>query len=457
MSIAPLTFSGVSSYSQDFQSILTRAVKIASLPLQMLQNSDTDTISRKSLLGTMQATVGDLATAISGLGTVGSTGGLGVSSSDSSKVAVSMNGATSAGSYSISNITSLASAASELSNNGYQDPAATPVSLNGSMELVAGGHTYDFTLTNNSLNGLRDQINSLNAGVSASIITTDAGSFLTVTANNTGATTVSLTDDPGTGTHTNVPWLTNTNQGSNASFQLNGKPVTRSTNTIHDAIPGVTMTLLGTTASTPPITVGVASDRTQISTALQTLVTKYNAAVNEMDKHSGPGADLLLADQSVLGIQSVLRQISGYRGTATGAVNSLTDLGISLDTTGKMTFDATAFSALPDSALAGAFTFLGSAITGFGGLSSQLTAYSDPMNGLINIEQAGLTQQDQRMQAQIAATTQRINLMQASLQSKLAAADAALAQLDSQQQMLTASIQSLNFSSYGTSTSSTGH
>jgi flagellar hook-associated protein 2 len=450
MGFAPLTFSGVSSFSQDFQTILTRAVKIASLPLQQLQNTDSDTISRKALLGTMQTAVGDLASAISSLGTVGATGGLGASSSDPSRVAVALSGATATGSYSISNITSLASAASELSTSGYADPAATPVSLNGSMELVIGNHApYDFTLSNNSLNGLRDQINSLNAGVSASIITTDAGSFLTVTSKSTGATTLSLTDDPGTGTHQNVPWLTNTNQGSNASFLLNGKQVTRSANTISDAVPGVTITLLGTTASTQPITLSLTSDRTQLSTGLQNLVTKYNAAVDEMDKHVGPAADLLLADQSVLGVQSIMRQISGYRGTGTGSINSLMDLGISLDRTGKMTFDTSAFSSLPDSSIAGAFAYLGSSTSGFGGLSSQLTSYSDPTTGLINIEQNGLQQADQRLQKQISDMTDRINVMQTALQARLQAADAMLAQLDSQQQMLTASLQSLSVSTFG--------
>ena len=86
-------------------------------------------------------------------------------------------------------------------------------------------------------------------------------------------------------------------------------------------------------------------------------------------------------------------------------------------------------------------------------MSPQLTAYSDPTNGLINIEQNGLTQTDRNLQKQISDTVDRINIMQTALQAKLAAADAALARLESQQQMLTASIQSLNFSTYGSQTS----
>ena len=128
MGIAPLAFSGVTSYSQDFQTILTRAVNIASLPLTQLQNEDSDTLTRKSLLGTMQTTVGNLTDAISNLSTVASSNSLGATSSDPSKVTIALSGTASAGSYAISNITSLATAASEMSQSGYADPSATSVS-----------------------------------------------------------------------------------------------------------------------------------------------------------------------------------------------------------------------------------------------------------------------------------------------------------------------------------------
>ena len=47
----PLVFTGISSYSADFNTVLKRAVAIASLPLQKLQNDDADILSKKTLLG----------------------------------------------------------------------------------------------------------------------------------------------------------------------------------------------------------------------------------------------------------------------------------------------------------------------------------------------------------------------------------------------------------------------
>ncbi|MBI3679636.1 MAG: hypothetical protein HY235_04505, partial [Acidobacteria bacterium] len=50
MSLSPLTFTGVSTFSQDFQTILDRASRIASLPIQALQNQQKDLIQQKLLL-----------------------------------------------------------------------------------------------------------------------------------------------------------------------------------------------------------------------------------------------------------------------------------------------------------------------------------------------------------------------------------------------------------------------
>ena len=50
MGLSPLTFVGVSQFSADFQTILSRAVQIAELPIKALQNRDLDTLQKKTLL-----------------------------------------------------------------------------------------------------------------------------------------------------------------------------------------------------------------------------------------------------------------------------------------------------------------------------------------------------------------------------------------------------------------------
>ena len=60
MPITPLTFSGISSYSTDFQTVLERAVKIAPLPLKLLQNDENaDVLGRKTQLASLGGAVAD--------------------------------------------------------------------------------------------------------------------------------------------------------------------------------------------------------------------------------------------------------------------------------------------------------------------------------------------------------------------------------------------------------------
>jgi len=439
----PLPLSGVSQYSSDLQSVLNRAVQIAQIPVTMLQNKDADVLHQETLLASLQSVVSDFGSSLQSLRTLAANQAVGASSSDSSVVTVANTGAAAPASYTIDSITSIATAASERSLAPYADSAATPVSANGTMKLVVSAQHYEFTLDNNNLVSLRDKINSLGAGVTASILTTSGGNYLSISANSLGATTLQLFDDP---ENTNTNWLTSTNQGSDAVFQLNGIDVDQKGNVVNNIIPGVTFTVLGRSAD--PVTLSLQSDRTQLSSALQDFAAKYNAVRSALNAQEGPAAGLLRGDMMITQTEDALRRIAAYQ-TSAGSVKSLADLGIEFDTAGKVSFDQASFDQLSDSQLASAFHFLGSATTGLGSLSASVQQIGDPIAGLIKTEINGLQTSDQHLQAQIATLTQRITVMQNNLLSRLQAADALLASLQSQQQTLSASLQGLNFVLYG--------
>jgi len=197
----PPTLNGISKFSNDFQKVLTRAVSIAQLPLTALQNQDADVLQKEQLLSALGGAAGDLGDSLKALGTLAQNKALVATSSDSATVSVQATGATAAATYTISDITSVASAASETSQSGYADANATPVSKTGTVKLVVGSNSFTINLTTatNTLAGLRDAINNLGAGVTATVLTTGTGAnpnFLSVSANNTGATTLRLLDDP---------------------------------------------------------------------------------------------------------------------------------------------------------------------------------------------------------------------------------------------------------------------
>ena len=366
MSTAPIAITGLSTFSNDFQSILGRAVSIAQLPLRALQNKEADLLQKKQLLVGLNSVVAGVGSAIASLGTVASNKGLTATSSNPLKVTVLNTGSTSSANYSISNVTSIATAASETSTTGYADSATTAVSLSGNLSLVVGGSARPVTLAagKNNLLGLRDAINNLGAGVTASIITTGTGAnpnYLSVQSNSTGNTTLALNDVPASGPPVNL--LTSANQGTNAVFQLNGVPVSRPTKTVNDVVSGVTFTLLGATTGSETVNLKLSTDRSQLSASLSSFAQSYNSLVDQVNAQSGSAAGLLNGDFIIRQIQNDLHQTTGYRGT--NSIKGLSNLGIALDKTGKASFDATAFNALSDSQISDAFAFLGSSTTGF--------------------------------------------------------------------------------------------
>jgi flagellar hook-associated protein 2 len=313
------------------------------------------------------------------------------------------------------------------------------------MELMVGSKSYSFTLGNNTLIGLRDKINSQGAGVTASILTTADGNYLSVSSNTTGRGEIQLIDDPGTG-NANIQLLTATNPGSSAQFQLNGIDVTQSSNLVNGIVPGLTLNLLGSTDK--PVSVTLSSDSSQLSSALQTFTSAYNAVRHALNSQEGPAAGLLSGDTVITQLEDGMRKLAAFHASG-GSIAALSGLGITFDTAGQASFDPSVVSNLSDTQISDAFKFIGSASTGLGGLSRTFSQIGDPVSGLIQTEQAGLTRTDQSLEDQVSKRTARLTAMQNNLAAQLQKADALIAELQSQQQNLNASLQSLNLVLYG--------
>jgi flagellar hook-associated protein 2 len=448
---APVTFTGVSAYSTDFQAILTRQQSIDQIPITDIQNQITDIASRDTSLGTLSAAVSALGQVLQTIGTLGSGGTLSASTTDATAVTAIVTGATSPASYSITNITSVASAASETTTHGYPDTTTTPVSSNGTLNLVIGTTTYPITLAagQNNLAGLQSAINAIpNSGVRASIITANSGAtgnYLSVTAGATGATTLQLNDVPAVGAPTNL--LTATDQGSNSVFDLNGIPVTAPGTTINGVIPGVTLNILGPTLAGETVGVNLTSDPTLISSALQSLATDYNAVATQVNAQIGPSAGQLNGSNIIDQLSQALSQVVQYQGS--GPVANLADLGIEIGTDGTMSFNQTTFSGLSDSQIASSLSLLGSSTSGIGGLESAFNAVSAGVTGTIAEQETADTATTTRLNAQIATLTAQLTTSETTLNTQLEAADASVADLTSEQNLLTSSIASLNFTSFG--------
>jgi flagellar hook-associated protein 2 len=432
-------------YATSFQAILNKSVQTSEVPLTQIQNQDAEVLGQKAALGSLQTAVAALTSSLTALGNDGSTGALGATSSNTAVVTVTNSGATAPATYTVNSVTSLASAASETSLKGYTDSALTPVSSTGKMQLVVGSSTYNFTLTNNNLSGLVSQINGLNSGATASILTTAGGNYLSLSANSTGATTLQLNDDP-TGVNKNI--ISNLNQGSNAQFQLNGINVSQASNTINNIVSGLTFNIVGKTSSA--VTLTLASNPSQLSNDLQTFVSNYNSLATAVQAQS---AGALAGNSIIRQLQQAMHQVTSQFSSTTGGVHSLADLGITFNgTNGAATFDPSVVAGMGSAQLGSALQYIGSTKTGLGGFSQNFTQFSDPITGLIQTQISSDTTSDSRLQTQITTTTAKINAMQQSLASQIEKADTLESNYESQQQTLNSSLQGLYLVLYGKST-----
>ncbi len=221
--------------------------------------------------------------------------------------------------------------------------------------------TVTIDASNNSLEGIRDAVNSADIGVSASIVYDGDEYRLTFVSAETGAAnSLQITvDDTGDGVDTDNNGLSRlaynggalnmeqTAAAQDAALTVNGIPISSATNVVADAIEGVTLTLKA--AGTSSVT--LSQDDSAALDAAKAFVNGYNALASSIDTLSGYNADteqggILIGDATTRNISSQLRRIlGGAIGGVGGAYNSLATVGITTDAfTGKLQLDESKFN-----------------------------------------------------------------------------------------------------------------
>jgi flagellar hook-associated protein 2 len=324
-------------------------------------------------------------------------------SSDTSVLTLTSASSTAvAGSHTIV-VNSLASTASN-----YSDAIATATdTLSGSLSIQIGTGSTATTQTitigssNNTLATLAAAINNGSYGVSAEVVTDDNGSRLLLASNTSGAAgaiTLSggITDaTTGTAIGFNVGQV-----GADASLTVDGLPTTSASNTVTNAIPGVTFQLLST--GTPSTTNGVTSneavqvqitnDNTAVETAVQSFVTAYNTVAGDIKTQAGDDSsgkpEPLYGDPTMALIQSQL-STALFGGSASGSVNNIDQLGISANPDGTLTLDDSTLNSVLNSHYADVTGFFQNTGSWGQGLSNALdTLGSATPDGAISLELA---------------------------------------------------------------------
>ena len=273
-------------------------------------------------------------------------------------------------------------------------------------------------------------------GVTAATSTDASGNqSLTITSND-GTTPFTINEPSSSGS---AFAFTQATSGVNASLTVDGVPISSASNTVTGAISGVTLGLVGA-APGVPVDLTVASNASQVSTAINQFVSDYNSAIGLVNAQFTIGSSgtegLLGSDTTLVNLQSTMEQALNYTATpasgTTTTVSSLNDLGITMGTNGTLSVDASTLNnALTNNPGDVQNFFEGSALNGFANsMSNVLTPYTDPSTGAFTVDLAGISSSSKDITAEINSfETNYIANQQTVLTAEYSSAEVALQQL----------------------------
>ncbi len=300
---------------------------------------------------------------------------------------------------------------------------------NGTMKFSAGDNAFDIVIddSNNTLTGLRDAINDLedNTSVSASIIKVDGGSRLILTAKQAGtAGIIDVTREPNFPLGDTDAGFTQATEAADASLIVHGFTVTSSSNTITDAIEGVTLNLTGVGKST----VTSERDTTSLRESVDAFVTSYNAMAATLTELSTSD---LQGDQLPRGIDSRMRAaFQGAVDLGNGDSTSALDLGFTFDRYGTLSIDDSVFNEALD---AGVNRYVAAFADEDNGLASRFNDLVDEYTqsgGVIAIREDGVDTRKSTIDDQIDRLEYRLEKISARTRAQFTAMDLAVTNLN---------------------------
>jgi len=360
----------------DVNGIVTQLMTAEAQPLTALARKQQANSQKLSAFGQVRSALASFQAALKDLSSASKFQALSATSSDTDVLTASAGGKAIPASYRIE-VQQLAQQ-QKLSTSGY----ATTDTVVGSGTLSIQFGTYDsvedtFTANadkatksitidpaNGTLAGIRDAINAAKAGVSATIVNDGgtAGNRLVITSTDSGAANslkISVTDSDDDGLDGSglsaLAYDPTATAGSgknlgqkagalDALLEIDGIAVSQSTNTVKDAIDGVTLNLAQTNVD-ETLTLTVSRDTKAITTAVEAFVKAYNSAsgtLKSLTAYNGPGATnngILLGDATARGIQTQMRNLLNTSVNSGGELTTLSQIGVSFNLDGTLSLN----------------------------------------------------------------------------------------------------------------------
>ncbi|MCB1947401.1 flagellar filament capping protein FliD [Nitrosomonas sp.] len=420
----------------DVNGIVSQLMSIERRPLLALDNKEARQQTQLTAFGTLKGALSSFQSSLASLTSPAKFSAISAAISDTSLASVSASSSAVTGNYDVE-IQSLAQSQKLKSANF----ASTSTAI-GSGTLTIQFGTYSggtFTLnpdkaaqaitispTDSSLAGIRDAINKADAGISASVVNDGSGDRLVIASKDTGlsnALKITVTDDDGNNTDNSglsqlaydasiggTSNLTETVAASNAEMVIDGIPISKASNTITDAIEGVTFNLLKAEIGTTT-TLSINRNTAGIEKAVSNFVNSYNElnqTITDLSKYNAETkqASILTGDFTVRALQNQLRNaLSEPLKTAGGGLSILAEIGVSFQEDGSLKLDSSKLSNVVNDVNKDISTLFASVGKTSDSLVSFVSATSDTVNGNYQLDISQLATQGTAIGSTPAALT----------------------------------------------------
>ena len=437
--------------------IINELLAIDEVPLTQLNLSQAHVNAQQQQLTTIQGSLSNLmndAAALSSPALFAPTQS--VTTSDSSAMTATTSSGAAVGAYEVS-VSQLASSAQRTFT--FTSPtSADTLTIDGVTENVSAGETAQ---------SLAAQINSdSNATVYAAALDNGTLALSDRATGDNGAGFISVSDPGGT----LVEQTALARQGRDAQFSVDGAAAqTSHSNTVTNAIPGVSLSLTGLTNS-GPVTVDVTpptASTSSVSSAVNQFVSDYNSAISAIQTQlaqtpvsnpqntSDASQGSLYADEGLTSLLSNMRELMYTPGSGLpSGMASLADIGIS---TGAATGGAPSQSSLSGTLVVNSATLSQAIQSNPTGVQALLSSFASSFQSLVGADAGPNGTLAQRitadnsssaqMSSQITDMERTLTDQQTALQAQFAQMETAIQQSQSTSSWLSGQISSMTSSS----------
>jgi flagellar hook-associated protein 2 len=472
--VATISSPGVGS-GMDVKTIVSQLMATEQGPMNKLIQTEAKDQAKISAFGTLKSALSTFQTAASTLNMSSTFTSVAPAVADPSFYTAALNGVAVPGSYNIE-VKALAESQKLVSQTyattdtvvgdgtlklsiGKYDTTASPATF--AQKSGSSSVTINIDATNHTLGGIRDAINAANAGVSASIINDGTGARLSITSSDSGtanAVKIEATESGAAGLAklaydgVATTGLEQKVTAADAHLVVDGVDVYKPSNTVTDAVQGITLNLLKVTTSADKLS--LSRDTDKVRKAIDSFVTAFNSVHKQLDSltayDSGTQTgSLLTGDATATAIDSKLRaMISGTVAGGIQGLSSLTDIGIGFEKDGTLSVNADRRDKLLNNPTIDVKKLFVKTSDNMVGLASVI---NDGVSKMILGSDATINQRVDSLKADVTsigkrktAESSRLQDVQARYTRQFASLDTLIASMNTTQQFLTQQLASLS-------------